>query len=107
MGAFQNACRATDDGAFADLAGVELQHDLHLSVRKWTDWSVIAERVAIAGGEVHALQLARAGDVFSVRCRLKRISADAARSLIDGLLDERLAERATVEHLVLSVAAAR
>jgi hypothetical protein len=107
MGAVEDAYEANANTAFADLAGVELQHDLNLAIEKWTDWSAIAERVSALGAEVHALQLARADGGFSVRCRLKRVSADAARALTYSLLDEGVAVRGSVEHLVLTARAAR
>lgn len=101
MGACKNACEANEETAWADLAGVDIQHDLHLALRDWTAWSAIAERLASAGADVQSLQLARSEDGVSVRCRLNRVTPQSARALIGSLLDEGIAERGGVEHLVL------
>jgi hypothetical protein len=85
-----------------DLAGVALQHDLHLVVRDWGAWNTIAERLSRAGADVHALHVARHEAEYSVRCRLERISAEAARRLTRDLLDAGIADRGNVEHLVLA-----
>jgi hypothetical protein len=47
------------------------------------------------------MRLTRAGTGFDLRCRLKRVTAEAARTLVAGLLDDGVAERGGVEHLVL------
>ncbi|WP_158766907.1 hypothetical protein [Terricaulis silvestris] len=49
-----------------------------------------------------ALQLARSDGGFDVRCRLKQVSAQSARDLLNTLLDDGLAERGSIEHLVLA-----
>ncbi|MEZ6022122.1 MAG: hypothetical protein R3C16_01620 [Hyphomonadaceae bacterium] len=102
MGALKNACQESGDAALASLAGVELQHDLHLSIPDWTAWESISNRVAAIGADVHALQLAAQGDGgFQVRCRLKKVSAQMARALLGDLLDEGLAAQGKIEHLML------
>lgn len=107
MGFSKNACRAREDAALADLPGVEFQHDVHLAVRDWSAWTAVSERLSSAGADVHALNLARSGGGFDVRCRLKRVSAESARALIDALLNEGIAERGNVEHLVLAKGSAQ
>jgi hypothetical protein len=107
MGASRNACKTSEDAALADLPGVEFQHDVHLAVRDWAAWTAVSERLSLAGADVHTLQLARSEGGFDVRCRLKRVSAASARALLDALLDEGVAERGNVEHLVLAKGATR
>lgn len=100
----ENACAAREDAALGDLRGVEIQHDLHLAVRDWNAWTAVSERLSSAGADIHALQLARNDRGFSVRCRLTRVSPEAVRALTTALLDEGIAERGEVEHLVLAKA---
>ncbi|WP_395648270.1 hypothetical protein [Terricaulis sp.] len=85
-----------------DLAGVELQHDLHLAIRDWTAWSAISDRLSAAGADIYALQLFRGAGGFNVRCRLERVSDVVARTLIDTLLRDGIVERGDVEHLLLA-----
>jgi hypothetical protein len=87
---------------FGALAGLELQHDLYLTLTDWTAWDAVSSRLAEAGAELQSLQLSRQGGGFSVRCRLKRLSSEAARGLSGGLLDAGLAQQASVEHLMLA-----
>jgi hypothetical protein len=107
MGVSVNACGASEDAALADLPGVEFQHDVHLSVRDWSAWTAVSDRLSLAGADVHALQLARSDGGFDVRCRLKQVSAEAARALLNALLNEGIAERGNIEHLVLAKGSAR
>lgn len=86
----------------AGLRGLELQHDVQILLRDWADWSAVAGLVRAAGAELHGLQLTRSQDGFSARCRLKNLSSDAARALADALLRHGVAERASVEHLMLA-----
>lgn len=90
-----------------DLAGVEFQHDLHLVVRDWAAWTAVSERLARAGANIHALRIARGGDEYNVHCRLEQISAEEARDLTSAFLDEGVAERGNVEHLVVAKRYAR
>jgi hypothetical protein len=92
--------------ALTDLAGVQLQHDLHLAVRDWTAWSAISERLSAAGADVFALQLGRSEGGFSVRCRVEGVSEAFARTLIETLVAEGVAQRGDVEHLLLTSRAA-
>lgn len=107
MGLSKSACRASEDAALADLKGVEFQHDVRLAVRDWSAWTLVSERFSSAGADIHALQLARSDAGFDVRCRLKQVSAGSARALLDALLNDGIAERGTVEHLVLAKESAR
>lgn len=102
MGALQNTCQANADAALADLAGVEFHHDLRLAVPDWAAWSDISKRLHAAGADIQALYLARSEHGFSVRCRLRHVSEAVARTLVRGWLDEGLAQRGDVEHLVLA-----
>lgn len=94
-------CReaAKDEGAFA---GLELQHDLYLTLTDWTVWEHVSTRLIALGADLQSLQVSRQGDGFSVRCRLKRLSSEAARGLSGSLLDAGVASQASVEHLMLA-----
>jgi len=100
--AFEDGCRAGEGAAFADLLGVDFQHDLQLTIRDWTVWADISERLSTAGADVRALQLSRSDGGFHVQCRVKRVSEASVRGLVDALLDDGVAVRASVEHLVLA-----
>jgi hypothetical protein len=102
MSASRNACRTSEAAALADLSGVEFQHDVHLALRDWRGWTTVSERFSCAGVDVVAVQLARSGGGFDVRCRLTQVSAQSARELINTLLDDGIAERGSIEHLVLA-----
>lgn len=94
--------RVGEEPALGGLAGLDLQHDLHLSVSDWTSWTSVTSLLHSLGAEVLSLQLGRMEGGFSLRCRLRRLSAEAARGLIGTLLDSGVADRASVEHLMLS-----
>lgn len=94
--------RANEDRGLGELAGFNVQHDLSFSIPNWTAWTVISERIASIGANIHALQLTRRDEGFSVRCRLERASSECARALVTGLLDDGLADRADVEHIVFA-----
>ena len=100
MAVCASACRSEED-ALAELIGVDFQHDLQLTLPDLAAWSRISDRLLHAGAEVHSMRLTRAGTGFDLRCRLKRVTAEAARTLVAGLLDDGVAERGGVEHLVL------
>ena len=99
----QRASAAIDEGAFP---GLELQHDLYLTLTDWTVWEHVSSRLVELGAELQSLQIARQGDGFSARGRLKRLSSEAARGLSGGLLDAGVAQQASVEHLMLANPAA-
>jgi hypothetical protein len=89
------------------LPGVELQHELSLSLRDWTAWSETSRRLLDAGAELVGVQISRQGERLQGRCRIKAISASAARRIAAKLSSEGLAEHASVEHLMLSKPAGR
>ena len=93
---------AGSDQEVGALAGLDLQHDLYLTLTDWTVWDAISDRLIEAGAELHSLQISRQGDAFNARCRLKRLSSEAARALTGRLLDAGLAQQASVEHLMLA-----
>lgn len=102
MGLCTGARETNVDLALDDLTGVCFQHDLHLVVRDWASWTAIAARLAQAGANIQALHVARRAQEYSVFCRLERISDAAARQLTAAFVDEGVAERGSVEHLVLA-----
>ena len=102
MAVLKSASRKNEDAALADLPGVEFQHDVHLAVRDWSAWTAVSERLSGVGADVLALQVARNDGGFDVRCRLKRVSAHSARALLDELLNDGIADRGSIEHLVLA-----
>jgi hypothetical protein len=83
-------------------AGLELQHDLQLSVSDWRDWDAVALHVRGLGAELAGLNLSRQDAGFSLRCRLTNISSEAARGLSQALIAAGLAKQASVEHLMLA-----
>lgn len=89
------------------LAGLELQHDLYLTLPHWRGWDSVSNALTGAGAEVQSLQISRQSDGWNARCRLKSLSSEAVRGLADRLLDEGVALRASVEHLMLAVSAGR
>lgn len=84
------------------LAGLELQHDIYLTLPDWRGWDDVSSALNAAGAEVQTVQISRQNEGFSVRCRFKRVSSEAARSLSGQLLDAGLARTASVEHLMLA-----
>jgi|GEM_PF-2142425 len=94
--------RPRPDAELGPLAGLELQHDLYLTLHDWRGWSDVSSRIVDAGAELQSLQISRQNEAFSVRCRLKGLSSEAARGLSGGLLDHGLAQCSSVEHLMLS-----
>ncbi len=104
MAVCADVCRSEED-ALAELGGVSLQHDVHLAVPDWAAWLRVSETLSRAGAEVRTLRLTREDAGFAVRCRLQSVSAEAARTLVEGLLSDGLAQRAAIEHLVLAAKA--
>lgn len=97
-----SVCDMPDVAEVGALSGLELQHDLYLTVNDWAAWNGVSQRLIAAGAEIHSLQVSRQSAGFSVRCRIKSVSSPAARALSDGFLTERLAQSASVEHLMLT-----
>jgi len=83
------------------LPGLELHHDLHLTLKHWSSLGAVTQRLSDAGADVHALSLSRHADICVLRCRVKAISARRARELADGLRGF-LVGAASVEHLMLT-----
>ena len=99
-------CPKPEDTKLGGLAGLDLQHDLHVVLSDWTGWTPVTALLQGLGAEVQSLQLARLESGFSARCRLREISVDAARSIPGALIDSGVARHASVEHLMLSKHAA-
>lgn len=97
-----DVCDPIEEPALEALKGLNLQHELQLSIEDWRAWTSITELLKKLGAEVDNLQLVRIGAGYSVRCRLNGVSEHAARTLTHTLLDSGLAERASVEHLVVA-----
>ncbi|HRE45900.1 MAG TPA: hypothetical protein PKY87_18290 [Terricaulis sp.] len=84
------------------LAGLELQHDLQLSLSDWRDWQGVTARLIDSGAELSGLNIARNAGGFDARCRVRNLTSQAARALTQTLLGEGLARQASVEHLMLA-----
>jgi hypothetical protein len=84
------------------LAGLDLQHDLQLSLSDWRDWQKIATQLNETGAELSGLNIARQDGGFSARCRLRNLTSQAARAFAQALLGDGLASQASVEHLMLA-----
>ena len=82
--------------------GLELQHDLQLSLADWRDWHGVSQCLIETGAELSGLSIARQEDGFFARCRLRNLSSPAARTLAQRLLGDGLARQASVEHLMLA-----
>lgn len=97
-----SVCDVAHAAEIGALSGLELQHDLYLTVSDWAAWNDVSERLAGAGAELHSLQVSRQGAGFSVRCRIKKLSSPDARALTESFLHAGLAQSASVEHLMLT-----
>lgn len=84
------------------LAGLELQHDIYLTLPDWRGWEEVSSALSAAGADVQTVQISRQPEGFSVRCRFKRVSSETARNLSGQFLDTGLARNASVEHLMLA-----
>ncbi len=87
---------------FGALPGLELQHDLYLTVRDDSDGQEVWRRLAEAGAELQSLQIIRQDEAFSLRCRIKSVSSDAARGFCAKLIVDDIAQFSSVEHLMLA-----
>lgn len=99
-------CRTSNEPQTGGLAGLDLQHELHVVLSDWTGWTPVTALLQGLGAEVQSLQLARVESGFSARCRLRHISVDDARTIPGTLIDSGVARHASVEHLMLSKQAA-
>lgn len=94
--------RRSEDPDVGPLGGLDLQHDLYLSVDDWRAWTEVSTRLLEAGADIQNVQITRQNSGFSARCRFAGLAAEAVRQLSAGLLDEGVATRAQVEHLLLA-----
>jgi hypothetical protein len=85
------------------LPGLELQHELLLSLSEWRSAIAVAQRLSDAGAELFSLSLNPQAGRFVLKCRVKAISAARARAFV-AELDEFAAGVACVEHLILAKA---
>ncbi|MGE0740249.1 MAG: hypothetical protein AB7O98_02820 [Hyphomonadaceae bacterium] len=83
------------------LPGLELQHEMHLSLRHWESVGFITQRLSDAGAEVSALSMSNNAGAFVLKCRIKAISSAHARAFVDGL-GNLIEGAASVEHLMLA-----
>lgn len=94
--------RQTDEDDFC-LPGLELQHELLLTLKDWKSSAPILKQLADAGAELSALSIARQAGAFVLKCRVKAISAVRARAFVADL-GRHAAGTACVEHLILAKA---
>lgn len=85
------------------LPGLELQHEMLISLKDWSGVGVITQRLSDEGAEIHALTLHRHGGAFVVKARVKAISSSRARAFVNDLAP-LLSGPAWVEHLMLAKA---
>lgn len=95
--------RAPDGEDDFCLPGLELQHELLLSLSEWRSAVAIVQRLSDAGAELFALSLNPQAGGFVLKCRVKAISAARARAFVAELADVA-AGAACVEHLILAKA---
>ena len=93
---------AAEDEESWSLPGLELQHDMHLTLQLWDAWDEIAWRLKRSGAEFASLNIAKQGNKIAVRCRVKRLSPKQARTFIAAVLAEGHALAGGVEHLMLA-----
>ncbi len=85
------------------LPGLELQHELLLSLRDWSSAVSILQRLSEAGADLHALSINPQAGAFVLKCRVKAISAARARAFV-AELGAFASGAACVEHLILAKA---
>lgn len=85
------------------LPGLEVQHELLLTLREWESSVSILQRLSEAGAEVHALSINPQAGAFVLKCRVKAISASRARAFV-AELGVIASGAACVEHLILAKA---
>lgn len=101
MGVCEGAVRSDEERALGGLPGLDIEHALHMSIRDPGAWSIISDRISTLGGASLGARLSQLDEGVDVRCRIRGVSERAVRALVAALLDEDLAQRASVEHLVL------
>lgn len=85
------------------LPGLELQHELLLSLRDWSSAVPVLQRLSDAGADLHALSINPQAGGFVLKCRVKAISAARARAFV-AELGVFASGAACVEHLILAKA---
>ena len=85
------------------LPGLEVQHELLLTLREWESSVSILQRLSQAGAEAHALSINPQAGGFVLKCRVKAISASRARAFVADL-GVFASGAACVEHLILAKA---
>lgn len=85
------------------LPGLELQHELLLSLREWGSAISVLQRLSEAGAYVSALSLNPQAGAFVLKCRVKAISAARARAFV-AELSAFASGAACVEHVILAKA---
>lgn len=85
------------------LPGLELQHELLLSLRDWASTVSILQRLSDAGADLHALSVSPQAGAFVLKCRVKGITASRARAFV-AELGAIASGAACVEHLILAKA---
>ncbi|MBX3428335.1 MAG: hypothetical protein KF779_02005 [Hyphomonadaceae bacterium] len=85
------------------LPGLELQHELLLTLRDWASAVSILQTLSEAGAELHALSINPQAGAFVLKCRVKAISARRARAFVSDL-GAFASGAACVEHLILAKA---
>lgn len=83
------------------LPGLEMQHELLLTLSDWPSAASILQRLADAGAELGALSINPQAGAFVLKCRVKAISAPRARAFV-AELGAIAAGAACVEHLILA-----
>jgi hypothetical protein len=90
----------TDEDDFC-LPGLEVQHELLLTLRDWSAAASIVQRLSDVGAELHTLSLNPQAGAFVLKCRVKAISAARARAFVAEL---GVSGAVCVEHLILAKA---
>ena len=85
------------------LPGLEVQHELLLTLCEWESSVSILRRLSEVGAEVHALSVNPQAGTFVLKCRVKGISASRARAFVNEL-GVFVSGAACVEHLILAKA---
>ena len=95
-------CTRSDEDDFC-LPGLEVQHELLLTLRDWSAATAILQRLSDAGADLHALSINPQAGGFVLKCRVKAISAARARLFV-AELGAFASGAACVEHLILAKA---
>ncbi len=83
------------------LPGLELQHELLLSLRDWSSAVSVLQRLSDAGADLHALSINPQPGGFALKCRVKAISVARVRAFV-AELGVFVPGAACVEHLILA-----